>query len=250
MSDNRFDRICQDPNRELSSERREFCYNLPVPTILFDYGGTLDADGTPWLDRFYPIYKDCGVDIPRTRFDRAFYDSDDGLPARHSLSGLNLEQTLLLQVRDVLAAAAPESLGLADGIAARFAEDSRRHFRRLLPTLERLSRTSRLGIVSNFYGNLDDILRAEGLRGLFGAVADSGTLGVTKPDARIFLHAAQALESGPQDCVMVGDSVARDVKGAAAAGMKTALVCAQDKAPEAGQDWTLRSVADLEAALG
>ena len=27
-----------------------------VKAILFDYGGTLDNDGIPWKDRFYPIY--------------------------------------------------------------------------------------------------------------------------------------------------------------------------------------------------
>ncbi len=220
-----------------------------MKAVLFDYGGTLDSDGITWLERFYPIYKECGADIPRARFDRAFYDSDDALPSRHRLSGLDLEQTLRLQVRDVLAAAAPEQLGLADRIAARFAEDSRGQFRRLRPTLERLAKTHALGIVSNFYGNLDDILRAEGLRALFGAVADSGTLGVTKPDARIFLHAAHALKCGPQDCLMVGDSVARDIRGGAAAGMKTALICARETAPEAGQDRTLRSVLELEGVF-
>jgi FMN phosphatase YigB (HAD superfamily) len=220
-----------------------------VQTVLFDYGGTLDADGVTWLERFYPIYKECGAEIPRARFDRAFYDSDDALPSRHRLSGLDLEGTLLLQVRDVLSAAAPESLPLAPEIAGRFAEDSRRSFRRLRPALESLARTRRLGVVSNFYGNLDGILRAEGLRDLFGVVADSGVLGVTKPDAEIFLHAARALDSRPQDCLMVGDSVARDIRGAAAAGMKTALVFPCGAAPAVGQQWTVSSIAELEAAL-
>jgi len=222
-----------------------------VRTVLFDYGGTLDSDGIPWLERFYPLYKECGAEIPRARFDRAFYDSDDHLPTRHALRGLDLEQTLLLQVRDVLSAAAPEKLELAPRIAGRFAEDSRRHFRLLRPTLDKLARTQSLGIVSNFYGNLDGILRAEGLRDLFGVVADSGVLGVTKPDAEIFLHAARALDCDPADCLMVGDSVKRDIRGAAAAGMKTALV-ARGEAPAVGQQWTISSVCELgelQAAL-
>lgn len=222
-----------------------------MQAVLFDYGGTLDADGITWLERFYPIYKEYGAEIPRARFDRAFYDSDDHLPARHALSGLDLERTVLLQVRDVLSAAAPDRLDLAPKIASRFAEDSRRHFRLLRPTLDKLARARRLGIVSNFYGNLDGILRAEGLRELFGVVADSGVLGVTKPDAKIFLHAARALDCAPADCVMVGDSVARDIRGAAAAGMRTALI-ARGAAPSVGQNWTLASVSglsELEAVL-
>ncbi|NNN06492.1 MAG: HAD family hydrolase [Elusimicrobia bacterium] len=220
-----------------------------MSSILFDYGGTLDADGVAWLERFHVLYKECGVDIPRERFDRAFYDADDALCDRHALAGLDLEATVRLQARDVLAAAAPEFLDRADEISARFAADSRRHFARLLPTLERLARSRRFGIVSNFYGNLDGLLRAEGLRDLFGVVADSGALGAQKPDPAIFLHAAHALDSLPQDCVMVGDSIARDVRGAAAAGMMSVLVCAHEKAPAAGQSWTVRSVAELETVL-
>lgn len=220
-----------------------------MKSVLFDYGGTLDADGTTWLERFYPIYKEEGVDLPRERFDRAFYDSDDNLPSRHRLQGLDLEQTLRLQVRDVLAAAAPDRLALTERIAGRFAADSRRQFERLKPVLERLARRYRLGIVSNFYGNLEDILSAEGLRPLFSVVADSGVVGVIKPEPGIFLHAARAVGADPAECVMVGDSIKRDMKGAEGVGMKRALIVAGGEAPAAGQDWTIRSVTELEGLL-
>ena len=220
-----------------------------MKSVLFDYGGTLDSDGTNWLDRFYPIYKENGVVADRSRFDRAFYDADDALPRRCALEGLDLEQTLRLQVRGVLDVLAPEQADLTQTIARRFAEDSRRQFRVLKPVLDRLAGRYRLGVVSNFYGNLDGILRAEGLRGHFSVVVDSGVLGVTKPDPEIFLHAARALDLRPGECVMVGDSIPRDMKGAAAAGMKRVLVCAQSEIPDAGQDWTVRTVAELEAVL-
>jgi len=56
-----------------------------MKSILFDYGGTLDSDGSTWLERFAPIYKEYGIDVPKQRFDRAFYDSNDNLPARFAL---------------------------------------------------------------------------------------------------------------------------------------------------------------------
>ena len=220
-----------------------------MKSVLFDFGGTLDSDGTTWVERFYPIYKENGVAVERERFDRAFYDADDGLPGRYALDGLDLEQTLRLQVRGVLDAVAPEHADLTNKIAGRFAEDSRRQFKRLTPVLRRLAARYRLGVVSNFYGNLDGILRAEGLNAYFPVVVDSGVLGVTKPDPEIFLHAARSLDSRPEDCVMVGDSVPRDIKGAAAAGMRKVLVCAKPQPPDAGQDWTVRTVAELEDAL-
>ncbi len=220
-----------------------------MKSLLFDYGGTLDADGTTWLERFYPIYKEAGLDLPRERFDRAFYDSDDNLHLRHQLKGLDLGQTVRLQVADVLKTVAPERMDLAAPVADRFTADCRAQFARLRPVLERLAARYRLGIVSNFYGNLDGILAAEGLRPLFSVVADSGVLGVTKPDAGIFLHAAKACGAEPPECVMVGDSIKRDIAGAAGVGMKKALISAAKAKPSAGQDWTIRSVMELEGVL-
>ena len=225
-------------------------YNLRMKSLLFDYGGTLDADGTTWLERFHPIYKEAGLDVPKRRFDRAFYDSDDNLPARHALKGLDLTQTVRLQVEDVILALAPGRTDLVEPIAGRFVADCRGQFKRLTPVLERLAGRYRLGIVSNFYGNLEGILTTEGLRPLFSVVADSGVLGVTKPEAAIFLHAARSVSAAPSECVMIGDSVKRDMAGAAGVGMKRALISVAAEAPDAGQDWTIRSVADLEAILG
>jgi putative hydrolase of the HAD superfamily len=221
-----------------------------MKSLLFDYGGTLDADGTTWLERFQPIYKEAGLDVPPERLERAFYDSDDNLHLRHALQGLDLAQTVRLQVEDVIAAVAPARRDLVDPIAGRFVADCRGQFKRLTPVLERLASRYRLGVVSNFYGNLDGLLAAEGLRPLFSVVADSGVLGVIKPDAAIFLHAAKAVGAEPADCVMVGDSIKRDIKGAAGVGMKRALVFVGGTPPDVGQDWTIRSVVELEAALG
>lgn len=221
-----------------------------MKALLFDYGGTLDADGTTWLDRFRVIYKEAGLDISSDRFNRAFYDSDDNLHVRHALKGLDLAKTVRLQVEDVIKSVAPDHSRLIDPIASRFVADCRGQFKRLTPALERLSKRYRLGIVSNFYGNLDGILSAEGLRPLFSVVADSGILGMTKPEAGIFLHAAKAVSASPADCVMVGDSIKRDIDGAAGVGMKKVLISALDKAPKAGQDWTIGSVVELEAVLG
>lgn len=218
-----------------------------MESLLFDYGGTLDADGTTWADRFYPLYKEAGIDVPLERFERAFYDSEDALAKRHRLSGLDLEATCRLQVRDTLAVLAPDRMDLVEPLAHRFASDSRAQFKRLKPVLERLSKRFKLGVVSNFYGNLDDILTAEGLRPLFTAVADSGVLGITKPEAKIFLHALEG--RSPSTCVMVGDSIKRDMAGAHALGMKKALVSAAKEPPKANQDWTIRSVVELEACL-
>ncbi|MBI5241930.1 MAG: HAD-IA family hydrolase [Elusimicrobia bacterium] len=220
-----------------------------MPCILFDFGGTLDSDGTTWLERFLGIYEALGVPCPRPRFDRAFYDSDDNLPSRFRLKGLSLEQTLDLQARCVLESLAPERADLGPEAARRFLEDSRASFRRVRPVLERLSAGHRLGIVSNFYGNLDSVLASEGLRDLFGFVADSGVLGVTKPEPAIFQKALAGLGCGPEEAVMVGDSVPRDMKGAEGLGMRHVLVGDLARPACCPQALRVASVTDLEKVL-
>ena len=47
--------------------------------VLFDFGGTLDADGITWKERFFRLCLDEGVTIARERFDPVFYAADDAL---------------------------------------------------------------------------------------------------------------------------------------------------------------------------
>lgn len=90
-----------------------------------------------------------------------------------------------------------------------------------------------------------------GIRDLFGVVIgfDSGHGGKPAPDG--CLAAAQQLGAAPEDCYMVGDSLADLLAGRAAGmtciGVTTGLATAQDLAPHA--DHVLTSIADLPALL-
>jgi len=76
------------------------------------------------------------------------------------------------------------------------------------------------GIVSNSEGRLAELLEALGWAPLFGAVADSGKLGVEKPSPRIFEHTVAGLGVRPESVVHIGDAHAVDVDGAVAFGMR------------------------------
>lgn len=186
--------------------------------LLFDFGGTLDARGVHWLDRFLPLYRRASGAADED-IARAFYRSDDELASRFDLAGLDLEATLRRQVGCVLERLAPGRPELADPIVRGFVDEARACLRRSRTLLERLAGRFRLGVVSNFYGNLEGLLGAEGFAGLFGVVADSGRVGAEKPDPAIFLHATGRLGVRPEEALMVGDSLQRDMRGAEALGM-------------------------------
>jgi HAD superfamily hydrolase (TIGR01662 family) len=77
-----------------------------------------------------------------------------------------------------------------------------------------------VGIVSNSEGRLAELVEEIGWAADFPVVADSGKLGVQKPDPFIFRWAAERLGVAVESIVHVGDSWGADVEGALRAGMR------------------------------
>ena len=50
--------------------------------LLFDFGGTIDADGEQWLDRFFALYEDGGLDFQQEEIKSRLHLSADGPSAR------------------------------------------------------------------------------------------------------------------------------------------------------------------------
>ncbi len=87
-------------------------------------------------------------------------------------------------------------------------------------TLARLWKEGlRLGIVSDFDYRLTDVLESLQIAALFDAVILAGTVGVTKPDARLFEAALTMMSLSERDAVYVGDDPERDLAGAEGAGL-------------------------------
>lgn len=75
-------------------------------------------------------------------------------------------------------------------------------------------------VLSNSEGRLADLAEELGWRALFVAIADSGKLGFEKPGREIFAWTAGELGVPMERVVHIGDSLAADVEGALAAGMR------------------------------
>lgn len=219
--------------------------------VLFDFGGTLDADGLPWKERVFRLFQEEGAVVARDRFDPAFYAADDSLvgtlPATTSF-----QVTVERLAAGVAAALALPDPGVAGRVARRFLDDSLATLGANTPLLRELGRRYRLGIVSNFYGNLAQVCDDAGIRRLFGVLVDSAEVGCAKPAPRIFQHALDALGVSAAEATFVGDSLPRDMAGARGVGMRHiwlagaepsgASLCCRD-------DRQIRSLRELEAIL-
>jgi putative hydrolase of the HAD superfamily len=219
--------------------------------LLFDLGGTLDADGLTWKERFSRLFRDAGVSVAADRFDPVFYAADDALVGTVPTS-LSLRETATR-----VAAGVARGLGIADadvavGIAERFVDDALATSRRNVPLLARLAARYRLGLVSNFYGNLVTVCDDMAIRPFFGAIVDSVRAGCVKPDPRIFRQAVEELGVSPVASTFVGDSLTRDMAGARAAGMAHVWLAPEtaDGKPCCAGDHVIRTLLDLEALLG
>ena len=186
--------------------------------MLFDFGGTLDADGITWKARFFRLCREEGLVNDPERFDPVFYAVD------YALVGAIPATLTFRDTVDRLAEGVTRGLGgdaaVGARVANRFVEESLERLTSNRALLSRLARRFRLGIVSNFYGNLVTVCHNAAIRPLFGAIVDSAQVGATKPDPRIFQCALDALGVAPADAVFVGDSPTRDMAGARAIGMR------------------------------
>lgn len=82
-------------------------------------------------------------------------------------------------------------------------------------------RGSRIAIVTNnVVSEQVAKLRRLELEALVDALIVSEAVGASKPDARIFTHALEAVDAGAHEAVMLGDNWKADVEGALAAGIR------------------------------
>ncbi len=117
------------------------------------------------------------------------------------------------------------------------------------------ARGARVGIVSNSEGHLAALVEELGWTELFPVVADSGALGIEKPDPAIFAWACARMGVSPEGCAHVGDAWAADFEGALAAGMRAVLfrgaafVPAGADLSRGGRAAVCEEASEVEAAL-
>jgi putative hydrolase of the HAD superfamily len=225
-----------------------------ISAILFDFGGTLDSDGQHWLNRFYRIYDQIGLShIPKEQVKEAFYWADSQLEKDKEirLAGFRLMMKRHAHLQF-------EKLGLVDPeretqAAEAFYRPSEKILHRNRVILEGLRQEGlKLGVISNFYGNVPTLCEEAGLKPILSVILDSVIIGLKKPDPKIFQLALDQLKLSAHQVAFVGDSFERDILPAKALGMATIWLANEHNLP-AGDlskiDRTIYSLEDLPKAI-
>jgi putative hydrolase of the HAD superfamily len=205
----------------------------PPGAVLFDFGGTLDADGVPWSQRFFAAYRAVGGSLPPDVFDDLFKASDRALERLEGICTLGFRAMIHAQA-ELLRASLPDGSALdASTMADHFLTESLRVIDRNRELLAQLGRNYRLGVVSNFCGNLERCLDELELLRFFGAVTDSALVGRTKPSPDLFIGTLRVLGVPPERSWMVGDNFEADIRPALQLGLRACWLASPARpAPE------------------
>lgn len=121
------------------------------------------------------------------------------------------------------------------------------------PALERIAAAgARAIVISNHVWRLPEIVRGLGVEPLIAGVITSARCGYRKPHPEIFraaLRVAAAEAAGEAgETVMVGDSMAADVRGAQALGMRAVLLDRSGAAPAPPDVTVIRTLLEVPLA--
>lgn len=108
-------------------------------------------------------------------------------------------------------------------------------------------------LVSNFYGNINQVLKDAGIDGYFKDVIESAVVGVRKPNPAIFALGVCALDLPASQVLVVGDTYDKDIIPAHKLGCHTlwikGLQWEEKKVDESIPDGIIKKLSEMEGFL-
>lgn len=183
-----------------------------MKAILFDFGGTIDTDGVHWSEKYWELYEQFKLPVQKSDFEKSFVESERQLNADPAVAQLTFYKTISKQLNiqfSVLGLHGKEAvlnsmLETCYGDVGKTISDAK-------IILQKLHSRYTLGVVSNFYGNLEIVCKEFGLDTFFSVFIDSTVVKLRKPDPAIFALALERLEISANNACVVGDSYERDI---------------------------------------
>ena len=219
---------------------------MNINGILIDYGGTLDTGGHHWFRVFAEQYASAGIVVDEILLRAAYVHAERQLEQHSDLikatdtfrdvlqKKIACQFDYLSQHGQGFQAALQEQLITAcDNFARRKVQESAQ-------VLALLSKKYPLVLVSNFYGNIQSVIKEYGIAGYFRTVIESARVGVRKPNPEIFRLGVEYLNLPAQEILVVGDSFKNDIAPAQSLGCKTVWL--------KGQGWEIEEDATGQTA--
>lgn len=212
-----------------------------IKAIIFDYGGTLDTGARHWANVLWEGFCQASVPVSETQFREAYVFAERALAKAPIICPEDNFHTLLLKKTNIETeelvrqkywspsetermAAVKTISDYCYNYAVKTLDTSRK-------VLEQLKKQYKLVLVSNFYGNIETILKDFNLE-YFEDVIESAVVGVRKPDPEIYRMGVRATSFPAEEVVVVGDSYGKDIVPAKIVGCKAIWMKGESWAPE------------------
>ena len=179
---------------------------MPIKAVVWDIGGVIARTE----DRIPRDQLAVDLGVTRDDLNELFFSGPEGTRAQ---KGEITTEELMVYIRGQLDLAPGEHTDLEERF---FAGDQIDH--ELVDFIRSLKPKYRIGIISNAWRQLAELLDGLGIRDAFDVVVGSGDVGVMKPDPRIYRLALEGLGVQPGEAVFVDDFI-ENIKGARALGM-------------------------------
>jgi HAD superfamily hydrolase (TIGR01509 family) len=202
---------------------------MNIKGIIFDYGGTLDTNGVHWFEVFYDAYQNAKVDIDKETLRKAYIFGERAMEKNSEKikSTDTFFDNLKMKVEYQL-----QYLNENDGMCADFSHLkndivdwcyrlAKENIIKATAILAKLKDKYSIILVSNFYGNLNSVLKDFKIDGYFNNIIESSVVGIRKPDPDIFRKGLETLKLKAGEVVVIGDSYKNDIEPAQSLGCIT-----------------------------
>lgn len=210
-----------------------------IQAIIFDYGGTIDTNALHWSEVLWEGYQHTNIPVSKEEFRQSYVFAERALakhpyiqPEHNFLNLLTIKcdlETQDLVNRGVWLVSDIERKKHSDAVANYCYQYVLNVLEVSRPVIATLAEKYPLVLVSNFYGNIETILKDFHLE-YFQHIVESAVVGVRKPDPQIFQLGVDALreimgktaeELPAHDILVVGDNYSKDILPATKIGCQT-----------------------------
>ena len=202
-----------------------------IKGLILDFGGTIDTEGCHWGKMLWHAYERLHVPVTEEQFREAYVYAERTL----GRNPIVLPTYTFKKLLDVKLRLEMEYLFMKDywkvdkntysKIELELLNDLygqvQATIARSREVVKQLNAHYPMALVSNFYGNMPVVLQEFQLDDLFIEVVESAVVKVRKPDPAIFRLAVETLHLSPEEVIVVGDSISKDIIPAKSVGCKT-----------------------------
>ena len=224
-----------------------------MKAVLFDFGGTIDTDGIHWSEKYWELYERFKTGVSKPEFEKSFVESEQRLNNDPEVAHITFYETLRkkLMIQFGILSLDNQNATLMSMLDVCYADVSRTILK-AKELLEQLQTDYKLGVVSNFYGNLEIVCKEFDLYRLFDTIVDSSVVGKRKPDPAIFAAALTNVNVRAENAFVVGDSYERDIVPAKHLGCTTIWLKGKswtNPSSTEAADYTVNSFQEIKSIL-